>query len=56
LKTFGVHFGLLNTLYSGLALAGVVCVLIQSEELKNSIRKELSETRKSFNRTTKRIL
>lgn len=59
--TFGDTFGALNTLFSGLALAGViVTILIQRTELQNQRfelslqRNEMIETRKEFllNRTT----
>jgi len=43
--TFGDSFGALNTLFSGLAFAGVICTIImQSEELRLQ-RKELKDTK-----------
>lgn len=59
--TFGDTFGALNSIFSGLALAGViVTILMQKSELGNQRdelklqRKEMQETRKEFliNRTT----
>ncbi|GEM_PF-2189126 len=59
--TFGDTFGALNTLFSGLALAGViVTIMMQKTELKNQQhelslqRSEMQETRKEFlvNRAT----
>src|SRR5690606_17512203 len=52
--TFGDSFGALNSLFSGLALSGVVVtILLQRTELSLQ-RTELKETRKEFllNRTT----
>jgi len=53
--TFGDTYGALNSLFSGLALAGViVTILIQRAELKNQRlelslqRNEMKETRKEF--------
>lgn len=54
---FGDSFGAINSLFSGLALAGIIyTVYLQKEELSLQ-RKELSDTRKEFkiqNRTLKK--
>lgn len=47
--TFGDQFGAINSLFSGLALAGIIItILLQSRELSLQ-RKELSQTREVFN-------
>jgi hypothetical protein len=49
--TFGDMFGAVNALFSGLALAGVVCaILLQREELRLQ-REELALTRLELHRT-----
>lgn len=52
---FAATFGVLNTIFSGLAFSGlIVTILIQKEELKNQRielslqRHEMKETRKEF--------
>lgn len=50
--TFGDMFGAVNALFSGLALAGVICaILLQSQELKLQ-REELKLTRDELRRTS----
>jgi hypothetical protein len=49
--TFGDMFGAVNSLFSGLALAGVICaILLQREELKLQ-RRELELTRTEISRS-----
>lgn len=46
--TFGDMFGSINSLFSGLALAGIILtILLQRQELKLQ-RKELADTRREF--------
>jgi len=48
--TFGDMFGAVNALFSGVALAGVIFTILQQKEELELQRKELSDTRKEFER------
>lgn len=48
---YGDTFGLLNTLFSGLAFAGMICTLIMQKQELELQRQELADTREELKRT-----